>query len=71
MLPFRPVTLSDKPLFEKYAYRFGGKNCDMAFANIFCWASFYGNEICETEGFLLVRLLIDGRRKRGYLEPLG
>lgn len=71
MLPFKPVTLSDKPLFEKYAYRFGGKNCDMAFANIFCWASFYGNEICETEGFLLVRLLIDGRRKRGYLEPLG
>lgn len=71
MLDFRPVTVSDKSLFEKYSYRYGGRNCDMAFANIFCWASFYGNEICESDGFLLVRLLVDGRKKTGYLEPLG
>lgn len=71
MLDFRPVTIADKSLFEKYSYRYGGRNCDMAFANIFCWASFYGNEICECDGFLLTRIRIDGRRKTGYLEPLG
>lgn len=71
MLDFRPVTVSDKPLFDKYARRYGGKNCDSAFANIFCWAPFYGNEICECDGFLLTRIKIDGRKKTGYLEPLG
>ena len=71
MLDFRPVTVADKPLFEKYSYLYGGRNCDMAFANVFCWASFYRNEICESDGFLLMRIKIDGRRKTGYFEPLG
>lgn len=71
MLHFKPVTVSDKELFEKYTYRCGEKNCDLAFANVYCWSSFFRTEICEYGGFLVSRFRIDGGDKIGYAEPLG
>jgi len=45
-------------------------NCDMAFANIFCWQDTYRTEIAECGGFLLIRFVY-GSGETGYMQPVG
>ncbi|MEG2163135.1 MAG: GNAT family N-acetyltransferase [Bacteroidales bacterium] len=71
MLDFKYVTPFDKAVFEKYTYSCREKNCDFAFANVYCWSSFYHTEICEYGGFLIIRFRTDGKGKIGYAEPVG
>lgn len=70
MDPFKPVGIDDRALIERYTYRAGRHDCDLAFANLFCWAATYRAAWCERDGFLLLRLRADDGRPT-YLQPLG
>lgn len=71
MIPFKPVELSDKATIESYTLRSECRNCDMAFANIFCWREFHHTSWAVVDDFLVMRFLIDGHRTIGYMQPIG
>lgn len=71
MISFKPVELSDKAAIERYTLPSECRNCDMAFANIYCWRHFHQTAWAEVEGFLVIRFLIDGKRRVGYMQPIG
>lgn len=68
---FRPVRLEDKTEIERFTRAAGICNCDLAFANMYCWEETYRSAWCVEEGFLLIRFRIDGGRRIGYMQPLG
>lgn len=71
MIAFKPVSLADRARIERYTLPWAADNCDMAFANMFCWHFIYGSEWAEAEGFLLIRFRIDGSDRTGYMQPVG
>ena len=68
-LDLHRVTLDDKPLFDKYIEEGDEQNCDLNFANIFCWSDTYNSEVGEAEGFLIIRFDIGGTK--AYMQPVG
>lgn len=68
---FRPIRLEDKTEIERFTRTAGIANCDLAFANMYCWEGTYRSAWCVEEGFLLIRFYIDGSRRIGYMQPLG
>lgn len=68
---FRPVRLEDKTEIERYTRTAGICNCDLAFANMYCWEETYRSAWCVEEGFLLIRFRIGGSPRIGYMQPLG
>ena len=71
MIRFNPVRLADKQTIESYTLPSGIDNCDLAFANMFCWEFKYRSAWAEQEGFLLIRFQIDGGERIGYMQPVG
>lgn len=71
MIPFKPVELSDKATIERYTLNSECRNCDMAFANIFCWREFHHTAWAVVDEFLIIRFLIDGHHTVGYMQPIG
>lgn len=71
MIAFRPVRLADKQTIETYTLPSGIDNCDLAFANMFCWEFRYRSAWAEQQGFLLIRFQIDGSERIGYMQPVG
>ena len=39
MIDFKPVRLGDRAVIERYTMPSGICNCDLAFANMYCWPS--------------------------------
>ena len=70
-MEFRPVRLEDKAAIERFTRPSGICNCDLAFANLYCWEGTYRSAWCVEEGFLLIRFYIDGSHHIGYMQPLG
>lgn len=70
-LNFRDIRITDKELIESYTVKAESRSCDLAFTNIYCWKEFYHSQIAIVEGFLVIRFLIDGTDKLGYMYPLG
>lgn len=68
---FRDISLADRELIESYTRRAGIRNCDLAFANIFCWREVYRSEIAVIDGFLVIRFRLDGSQRTAYMQPLG
>ena len=68
-IDFHPVTVADKPLFEYYMFSSEEQNCDLNFANIFCWSDTYHSEVAEAEGFLIIRF--DNGGAKSYMQPVG
>ena len=71
MIEFRPIRLEDRPVIERYTMPSGICNCDLAFANMFCWQSVYHSAWAEIDGFLVIRFHIDGGERIGYMQPVG
>ena len=69
-LDFHPVTVADKALFERLVTVSECRNCDMSFANIFCWQDTYNSQIALYEGFLLIRFTTE-RGQNAYMQPIG
>lgn len=68
-IDFHPVTVADKPLFEYYILSSEEQNCDLNFANIFCWSDSYHSEVAEADGFLVIRF--DNGGVKSYMQPVG
>ena len=64
---FHPVTVADKPLFEYYILSSEEQNCDLNFANIFCWSDTYHTEIAEVDNSLVIRF--ENRGVKCYMQP--
>ncbi len=71
MIDFRPVRLEDRTLVERYTMPSGIYNCDLAFANMYCWRGVYHSAWAEVGGFLVIRFHIGGGKKIGYMQPVG
>ena len=71
MIEFHPVRLEDRRVIERYTMPSGICNCDLAFANMFCWQAVYHSAWAEIEGFLVIRFQIDGGTRIGYMQPVG
>ena len=70
-LRFRPLELGDRAAIERHTLPTSLTNCDLAFANMYCWQPIYRSEWCEADGFLLIRFRIDGGPRIGYMQPVG
>ncbi|MBE6195204.1 MAG: GNAT family N-acetyltransferase [Rikenellaceae bacterium] len=66
-IDFHPVTVADKPLFEYYTFSSKEQNCDLNFANIFCWSDTYHTEIAEVDNSLVIRF--DNGGAKCYMQP--
>ena len=71
MIEFKPVRLEDRAVIERYTMQSGICNCDLAFANMYCWQQVYHSAWAEIDGFLVIRFRIDGGEKIGYMQPVG
>ena len=68
-IDFHIVTVADKPLFDYYMHSSEEQNCDLNFANIFCWSSTYHSEVAEVAEFLVIRF--DSGDAKCYMQPVG
>ena len=68
-IDFHVVTVADKPLFDYYILSSEEQNCDLNFANIFCWCSTYHSEVAEVADFLVIRF--DNGDAKCYMQPVG
>src|SRR5690242_18765480 len=50
----KPVTLEDKPLFDRYLSQYPPAISELTFTNAFCWAEIRHHLFCEYEGHLLI-----------------
>lgn len=71
MIEFKPIRLEDRAVIERYTMTSGITNCDLAFANMYCWQFMYHSAWAEIDGFLVIRFRIDGGEKIGYMQPVG
>ena len=55
MIEFKPVRLEDKQTIERYTMPSGIYNCDLAFANMYCWQAMYHSAWAVIDGFLVIR----------------
>ena len=69
-IPVRQVTDSDYKIFEQITLDSECRNCDMSFANIFCWQDSYKSQIALWNGYLLIRFTTE-RGSTAYMQPLG
>lgn len=71
MIEFHPIRLEDRAIIERYTLPSDITNCDLAFANMFCWQAIYHSAWAEIGGFLVIRFHIGGGEKIGYMQPVG
>ena len=71
MIEFKPVRLEDKQIIERHTMPSGILNCDLAFANMYCWQAMYHSAWAVIAGFLVIRFHIGGGEKIGYMQPVG
>ena len=70
MIPFKPITLSDKKEITTYTLSSNSRNCDFSFANMCSWRFLYDSEYAIIDDSLLIRFYIEDRRP-AYMMPLG
>ena len=70
-LSFKPLELGDRARIEHYTIPSPLTNCDLAFANMYCWQPTYRSEWTEIDGFLVIRFRIDGGARVAYMQPVG
>lgn len=69
--PFKPLELGDRARIERYTIPSSLTNCDLAFANMYCWQPTFRSEWTEVDGFLVIRFRIDGGARVAYMQPVG
>lgn len=69
MLDFKPVTIEDKEVIQKFFDKVNFGNCDFSFANIFCWQNSYNTSFAVEGDFLFFHFKTQGCW--GYLFPVG
>ena len=70
MLPFKPVTINDREIFQFYFDKVAFGNCDFSFSNIFSWRHYYDTTFAIENDFLYIRFQ-PSNEVPGYLFPIG
>jgi hypothetical protein len=68
-LDFKDVTTGDKELISSYTMPSSRRNCDLSFSNICSWRFLYDTKFTVADGFLLIKIWIEG--KPVYMMPVG
>ena len=71
MITFKPITIEDKAEIESFTLPYAPANCDLAFANMFCWQFQFKTAWRVVDGFLVMLFLIWGSDLIGYKHPVG
>ncbi len=71
MIDFKPLRIEDRPTIERYTLLATHQNCDLSFANMFCWQPVFESAWAEVEGYLIIRFRINGGNELGYMQPIG
>lgn len=72
MIAFKPIRIENRATIERYTMRSAETtDCDLAFANMFCWQPVFHSAWAEIDGFLVIRFHIDGSERIGYMQPVG
>ncbi len=70
MIEFQPIKLGDKELIESYTRCSAISNCDLSFANMYCWQTTFRSAWSIVDGYLVIRFNINGGDEVGYMQPL-
>ncbi|MFI3293172.1 MAG: GNAT family N-acetyltransferase [Rikenellaceae bacterium] len=70
MIEFRDIELSHRELIESYTKCSKIRNCDLSFANMYCWQTTFGSAWAIIEGYLIIRFRIGGGDELGYMQPI-
>ena len=68
MLSFKPIELSDRPIFERYYRENNSLLSEYCFANNFSWSKIFNISFAETNGLLVIKTFYD---EMSYLFPVG
>lgn len=71
MPDFKSIRLEDRAAIERYTLPSDITNCDLAFANMYCWQGVFHSAWAEIGGFLVIRFHIGGGERIGYMQPVG
>lgn len=71
MIEFHPLRIEDRATIERYTLPSDSRNCDLTFANMFCWQEVYRSAWALVDDFLIIRFHIDGGPNIGYMQPVG
>lgn len=72
MIAFKPIRIEDRAAIERYTMHSAETtDCDLAFANMYCWLPVFHSAWAEVDGFLVIRFHIDGSERIGYMQPVG
>lgn len=66
MLDFRPLEIICRDRFLPYMAK-RSQTCDRTFTNLFCWQDYYHTLYAEYEGWMVVRVNINGERRVAYV----
>lgn len=69
MLKFKPVTMQDRDLINRYLKIANYRCCDYHFQTMIMWLNSYALEYAEAEGFLLIHT--SSEEKNAYFAPIG
>ncbi|MDR1632853.1 MAG: phosphatidylglycerol lysyltransferase domain-containing protein [Dysgonamonadaceae bacterium] len=69
MLDFKPVTIEDKEVIQKFFDKVAFRNCDFSFSNIFCWQNSYNTSFAVEGDFLF--FYFKTHDHWNYLFPVG
>ncbi|HPE16291.1 MAG TPA: phosphatidylglycerol lysyltransferase domain-containing protein [Oscillospiraceae bacterium] len=69
MITFHAPTLADKPWLDERSARARLRACEYNFVNIYLWQSVYCQQVCDLNGFALIRVC--GVAGEAYLYPMG
>ena len=67
MIPFRKVSLSDRPTIEKYLLKASAPICDATFSSLYMWQEAYNTHWAEVEGAMVVRFDLSHDGVKGYM----
>lgn len=66
----KPVTIADKPLFDRYFKEFPQKGCEMTFTNMLLWGESRHHTFLELDGHLVTSFQKEGEKRLWY-PPIG
>lgn len=69
MLPFRPIKIEDKPLFDTIVKPLKSNFCAHCFSDLLIWKFAYNTQICFVDDFVFITQT--SNNKNIYLVPLG
>jgi len=59
MITFKPIEISDKGIIDSYLSLVNYRNCDFAFASLFCWQAKYKTSFAIIDNFFVIKYLCD------------